>query len=81
MPELTNNPARDELHRLLDAIPSGQIGTAKKLLESLADPVRNALANAPLDDEPETPEEIAAVDAVLADPAADLPFEQIRRRK
>jgi hypothetical protein len=75
------DPARAELHRLLDRIPPGEVATAKRFLESLADPVARALREAPLDDEPETPEEIAAVNAALADPAADLPFEQIRRRK
>jgi hypothetical protein len=75
------DPARAELHRLLDRIPPGEVATAKRFLESLADPVARALREAPLDDEPETPEEIAAVHAALADPAADLPFEQIRRRK
>ena len=81
MPELAADPSREELHRLLDRIPSGEIGAAKRFLESLTDPVAQALSRAPLDDEPETPEEIAAVDAALADPAEDLPFEQIRRRK
>jgi hypothetical protein len=79
--ELVTDPARAELHRLLDRIPPGEVPAAKKYLELLADPVMRALREAPLDDEPETPEEKAAVDAALADPAADLPFEQIRVRK
>jgi hypothetical protein len=74
------DPTRAELYRLLDRIPATDVSAARQYLESLADPVLRALREAPLDDEPETPEEKAAVDAALADPAADLPFEQIRRR-
>ena len=44
------------------------------------DPVEQAILNAPLGDEPETGEERAAVEAALADPAADVPFSNVRRR-
>jgi hypothetical protein len=77
---LTTDPMREELHRLLDRIPAADVPTARNLLESLLDPVELALRKAPLDDEPETQEERAAVDAALADPAADVPFRQVRGR-
>jgi hypothetical protein len=46
----------------------------------LVDPVELALSNAPAD-EPEDAEERTAVDAALADASADVPFEQVRRRR
>ncbi len=52
---------RTDLHRLLDAIPEGALDRAREALEPLADPFLLALANADVDDEPETAEESAAV--------------------
>ena len=78
------DPIRAELHKLLDRIPADEVPAARDFLESLLesspDPVELALRKAPLDDEPETAEEQVAVDAALADPAADVPFGQVRRR-
>lgn len=70
---------RDELHALLDCIPDGDVPAARKILRALADPVEASLRAAPTDDEPETEDERAAVEAALADPSPDVPFEQIRR--
>jgi hypothetical protein len=81
VPNLATDPERAELHQLLDRIPAEEVPAARRFLESLADPLERALLNAALDDEPETDEEKAAVKAALADPAEDLPFEQVRRRK
>lgn len=53
---------KDALYRLIDAIPEDGLETARQALEPLADPVLLALANAPVDDEPETDEERAAVE-------------------
>ncbi len=53
---------KDALYRLIDAIPADELETARRALEPLADPVLLALANAPIDDEPETDEERAAVE-------------------
>jgi predicted transcriptional regulator len=62
---------REELHRMLDAIPEGLLPAVRKSLESILDgvddPVRHALENAPLDDEPETEEERKAVEEGRAD--------------
>ena len=80
MTEVTSDRAREDLHQLLDRLPEAGVPAARKFLLSLVDPVELALLNAPPDDEPETTEERAAVDAALADPAADVPFSQIRRR-
>lgn len=56
---------REELHRLIDALPESEWHAAHRFLEYLqdrgTDPLLLALADAPEDDEPVTPEEEAAV--------------------
>jgi hypothetical protein len=70
--------AREELHLLLDRIPESDVPTTRKFLRALIDPVELAILTATEDDEPESEEERAAVEAALADPAPDVPWEQIR---
>lgn len=47
---------REELYRIIDEIPEGELPGVHRYLEYVrdvgADPVRHALDNAPLDDEP-----------------------------
>jgi hypothetical protein len=81
MPTISTEPAREELHKLVDRIPAAGVPAARRLLESLTDPVQLALLQAPADDEPEGSEEANAVKAALLDPAPDVSFEQIRRRR
>jgi hypothetical protein len=50
-------------------------------LRALADRVELAILSAPVDDEVESEEERAAVAASLADDSADIPFEQLRRKR
>jgi hypothetical protein len=45
---------------LLNAVPDDKIPKIRSLLESLAGPLAVALANAPLDDEPATEEDVRA---------------------
>lgn len=56
---------KDELHRLIESLPGPELLTARRFLETLHhagnDPLLEALAAAPADDEPLTPEEEAAV--------------------
>lgn len=42
------NVVREELHRLLDHIPDSDVGTARKFLRSLLDPVTLSLLTAPM---------------------------------
>jgi hypothetical protein len=70
---------RQELHTLVDHIPASDLPAARKMLRALADPVELAILNAPVDDEPETEGERAAVESSLNDPSPDIPFEQLRR--
>jgi hypothetical protein len=70
---------RQELHTLVDHIPAGDLPAARKILRSLVDPVELALMKAPLDDEPETEEELADVEKALSNPSSDVPMEEVLR--
>ena len=72
---------KEALHRLIDAIPEQELDKARQALEPLADPFLFALANAPIDDEPETEEERAAVAEAREDVAHGRvrPWEDVRR--
>ena len=77
---------KEELYRLVDALPDSELDAARSFLETLqrhpGDPFLQALAKAPEDDEPETPEETAAVQEAEADIAAGrvVSHEEARRQ-
>jgi hypothetical protein len=77
---------KEELHRLVDALPPSELSAARRLLEYLrdrgTDPLLSALLEAPEDDEPETAEEAAAVKEAYADLAARrvVPHKEARKR-
>ncbi len=77
---------RQELHRLVDELSEAQVDTARQWLELFhargEDPFLRALAFAPLDDEPVTAEEEAAVDEARADERAGrvVTHEELKRR-
>jgi len=52
---------RQNAHQLIDRMPETQISGLVRFLETIVDPVTTALRNAPLDDEPESDDEKAAV--------------------
>ncbi len=52
---------RELAHQLIDRLPETQLSGLVQFLETIVDPVATALRNAPLDDEPETDDEKAAV--------------------
>lgn len=52
---------RQHAHQLIDRMPETQLSGLVQFLETIVDPVTAALRSAPLDDEPETDEEKAAV--------------------
>lgn len=52
---------RQHAHQLIDRMPETQLSGLVQFLETIVDPVATALRNAPLDDEPETDGEKAAV--------------------
>jgi len=53
---------KQQAHELLDRLPPAQLSAVVGLLEAMLDPVSLAIANAPIDDEPLTPEEEKALD-------------------
>ena len=59
--------------------PRATCRTTRKFLRSLLDPVEQSLRTAPLDDEPETREERAAVERALSDPRPGIPLEEVLR--
>jgi len=69
---------KEALHRLIDELPDDQ---AERLLRDIDDPVLRARASAPIDDEPETADEAAAVAEGIADLERGdvLTTEQLRR--
>ena len=75
---------KDDLHQLVDELPDDELPAAKRFLQYLCDmgdPVLHALIGAPLDDEPETEEEKAAVAEAYEDLAAGrvVNFEEVKR--
>lgn len=76
---------RDNLHRLVDTLPEGELERAERVLEALrqvAEPLYRPLEGAPLDDEPETAEEREAVEEARSDVAAGrgISHEEAKRR-
>jgi hypothetical protein len=75
---------KEVLHRVIDTLPDSELEEAARLLAGLGidDPVLRAVLAAPLDDEPETPEEAAAVQEARDDVAAGriVSHEEARRR-
>jgi hypothetical protein len=53
---------KQQVHQLVDHLAPIQVAALRNLLETMVDPVARALALAPIDDEPLTPEELKALD-------------------
>jgi hypothetical protein len=49
--------AKQRAHELIDRLPPARLSALILLLEAMLDPVAHAIANAPIDDEPETERE------------------------
>jgi len=58
---MTKTEAKEHAHQLIDRLPQTQVEAVVGLLEAMLDPVSRAIANAPIDDEPVTPEEEKAI--------------------
>lgn len=52
---------RADLHAIVDDLPDSELDRARASLEAVRSPLAKALAQAPIDDEPETAEERSAV--------------------
>jgi hypothetical protein len=58
-----DHPKNEKLqaHELIERLPATQLAAVVNLLEAMLDPVARAVANAPIDDEPETDAQREAV--------------------
>lgn len=76
---------RETLHTLVDELPEPELRPARRFLEYLrlqaADPLRAVLDAAPLDDEPVTDDDLAAIREGLQEKAAGevVPHEEVKR--
>lgn len=70
---------REHAHQLIDRLPETQLSALVGLLETIVDPLAAALRNAPMDDEPLTPEEAAAIEQGIAslDRNGGVPMEEV----
>jgi len=72
---------KQQAHELIERMAPGQIFAVVTVMETMLDPVSRAIANAPIDDEPETDAEreaVAASKAWMAEhPGQGIPFEAL----
>jgi hypothetical protein len=72
---------KQHAHELIERMAPGQIFAVVTVMETMLDPVSRAIANAPIDDEPETDAErqaVAASKAWMAEhPGQGIPFEDL----
>jgi hypothetical protein len=70
---------RQHAHAFLDRLPDDQLSAVCGLLESMLSPLDRKLALAPIDDEPITPEEAAAIQAAIAslERTGGVPMEEV----
>jgi len=57
---------KQHAHELIDRMPVAQVSAIVQMIEAMLDPVSRAIANAPVDDEPESEAERQAVAASKA---------------
>jgi hypothetical protein len=62
---MATNP-KQQAHELINRMSTGQVSAVVGLLEAMLDPVSVALANAPIDDEPVSEEEVRDIAAARA---------------
>ena len=60
---LDHSDERQHAHAFLDRLPDDQLSAVRGLLETMLSPLDRKLALAPIDDEPVTPDEGAAIQA------------------
>jgi hypothetical protein len=53
---------KHQLHKMVDLLAPEQVQTLRALLEAMLDPVARAIANAPVDEEPLTRDDVIALD-------------------
>jgi hypothetical protein len=70
---------RHQAHAYLDRLPADQLEAVRVLLERMLSPLERNLALAPIDDEPVTPEEAAAIEVGIAslERSGGVPMEEV----
>jgi hypothetical protein len=70
---------KQHAHELVDRLAAGQLDAVVRLLEVMTDPVARSLANAPIDDEPVTEEEVLDIAAARAsfERGEGIPHEEV----
>lgn len=58
---MSTTDTRQRVHDLVDQLPPAQLAAVEGLLSAMVTPAAHALGNAPIDDEPVTEEEAAAL--------------------
>jgi len=79
MADAQADPIRREIHALVDCIPTSDLPTARKIVRSLVDPVELAILRASPDDEPQSEEERAAVEAARRETGLGAAHEEVLR--
>jgi hypothetical protein len=73
--------SKQHAHELIERMAPGQIFAVVYLMETMLDPVSRAIANAPIDDEPESETERQTVAAsnvwIEEHPGQGIPFEDL----
>jgi hypothetical protein len=74
-------PDKQHAHQLLEQLDPSQLAAVVQLLEVMTDPLARSFANAPVDGEPVTAEEAAALDEAHASigRGEGIPHEEILR--
>lgn len=72
---------RQHVHKLVDQLDAGQLDAVGHLLEVMTDPIARSLANAPVETEPVSAEEAAALDEAHAsiERGEGIPHEEVMR--
>ena len=70
---------KQQVHELVERLAPSQISALVHLLEVMVDPVAHSLANAPMDDEPLSDEEVREIAAARAalDRGNGIPHEEV----
>jgi hypothetical protein len=70
---------RHHVHAYIDRLPGDQLTAVRGLLETMLSPLDRKLALAPIDDEPVTPEDLAAIQAGVAslERGGGVPMEEV----
>jgi hypothetical protein len=76
---LDHSDERQHAHAFLDCLPDNQLSAVRGLLETMLSPLDRKLALAPIDDEPVTPDDAAAIQAGIAslEQNGGVPLEEV----